>query len=34
MAEDPNVATVLTAHPTYVTSFGMVLYLAFSCASR
>jgi len=25
MAEDPNVATVLTAHPTYVTSFGMVL---------
>ncbi len=25
MAEDPNVATVLTAHPTYVMSFGMVL---------
>ena len=25
MAEDPNVAKVLTAHPNYVTSFGMVL---------
>jgi SDR family mycofactocin-dependent oxidoreductase len=29
MAEDPNVATVLTAHPNYVTSFGMALPTVF-----